>query len=101
MARESISAALATPLYANPSRNIVIEDNVVYDGGNDGIKIHQSDNIHVIGNTVRNSGDDNIDFVAVNNSVIADNDVGGSHGISCDPGQGRQYRCPHRSQPRP
>ena len=66
----------------NPSRNIVIEDNVVYDGGNDGIKVHQSDNIHVIGNTVRNSGDDNIDFVAVNNSVIADNDVGGSHGIS-------------------
>jgi len=71
-----------TPLYRNPSRNIVIEDNVVYDGGNDGIKIHQSDNIHVIGNTVRNSGDDNIDFVAVNNSVIARNDVGGSHGIS-------------------
>src|SRR4051794_11886645 len=71
-----------TPLYSKPSRNIVIEDNVVYDGGNDGIKIHQADNIHVIGNTVRNSGDDNIDFVAVNNSVIARNDVGGSHGIS-------------------
>ena len=73
---------LGKPLWLNPSRNIVIEDNVVYDGGNDGIKVHQSDNIHVIGNTVRNSGDDNIDFVAVNNSVIADNDVGGSHGIS-------------------
>jgi len=73
---------LGKPLWLNPSRNIVIEDNIVYDGGNDGIKIHQADNIHVIGNTVRNSGDDNIDFVAVNNSVIARNDVGGSHGIS-------------------
>lgn len=71
-----------TPLYKSPSRNIVIEDNIVYDGGNDGIKIHQADNIHVIGNRVRNSGDDNIDFVAVNNSVIAGNDVGDSHGIS-------------------
>ena len=71
-----------TPLYNNPSRNIVIKDNIVYDGGNDGIKIHQADNVHVIGNTVRNSGDDNIDFVAVNNSVIAGNDVSGSHGIS-------------------
>lgn len=71
-----------TPLYKSPSRNIVIEDNIVYEGGNDGIKIHQADNVHIIGNTVRNSGDDNIDFVAVNNSVIAGNDVGDSHGIS-------------------
>jgi len=73
---------LGRPLWLNPSQNIVIKDNIVYDGSNDGIKVHQSDNIHVIGNTVRNSGDDNIDFVAVNNSVIAGNDVGGSHGIS-------------------
>src|SRR3954469_7348935 len=41
---------LGRPLWLNPSRNIVIKDNIVYDGSNDGIKVHQSDNIHVIGN---------------------------------------------------
>ena len=62
------------------TRNIVIENNIVHDTVKDNIKVSQGDYIYVIDNKVTNAGDQGIDFVAVNNSVIARNDVSYSRG---------------------
>jgi Ca2+-binding RTX toxin-like protein len=61
--------------FTDMTANIVIKDNIVHDAVKDGIKVSQGDNVYVVDNTVSNVGDQGIDFVAVNNSVIARNDV--------------------------
>jgi hypothetical protein len=57
------------------AKNIVIEGNIVANTATDGIKIAQADNVHILDNRVSNVGEEGIDFVAVNGSVIARNDV--------------------------
>ncbi|MGH6927795.1 MAG: right-handed parallel beta-helix repeat-containing protein, partial [Dongiaceae bacterium] len=61
--------------FTDMTANIVIKDNFVHDTVKDSIKVSQGDNIYVIDNTCTRAGDQGIDFVAVNNSVIARNDV--------------------------
>jgi hypothetical protein len=61
--------------FTDLTANIVIRDNIVHDTVKDGIKVSQGDDVYVIDNTVSHVGDQGIDFVAVNNSVIARNDV--------------------------
>jgi len=53
----------------------VIKDNIVHDTKKDNIKISQGDNIYVVDNTVSHAGDQGVDFMDVNNSVIARNDM--------------------------
>jgi hypothetical protein len=59
----------------NLTHHVVIKNNIVHDAVKDGIKAAQGDEIYVINNTVHHVGDQGIDFVAVNDSVIAGNDV--------------------------
>jgi serralysin len=61
--------------FTDMTANIVIKDNIVHDTVKDNIKVSQGNNIWVVDNTCFNAGDQGIDFVAVNNSVIARNDV--------------------------
>jgi hypothetical protein len=61
--------------FADLTANIVIKDNIVHDTVKDSIKVSQGDYIYVVDNTVSRAGDQGIDFVAVNNSVIARNHV--------------------------
>ncbi len=62
--------------------NIVIQGNTVSNTVQDGIKLSQADNIHVLDNVIAHTGQEGIDFVAVNGSVIARNDVSDSHGAA-------------------
>jgi Ca2+-binding RTX toxin-like protein len=61
--------------FTDMTANIVIKDNIVHDTMKDGIKVSHGDYVYVVDNTVSHAGDQGIDFVAVNNSVIARNDV--------------------------
>jgi len=61
--------------FTDMTANIVIKDNIVHDTVKDGIKVSHGDYVYVVDNTVAHVGDQGIDFVAVNNSVIARNDV--------------------------
>jgi Ca2+-binding RTX toxin-like protein len=61
--------------FTDMTANIVIRDNIVHDTVKDGIKVSHGDYVYVVDNTVSHVGDQGIDFVAVNNSVIARNDV--------------------------
>jgi Ca2+-binding RTX toxin-like protein len=61
--------------FTDMTANIVIKDNIVHDTVEDSIKVSQGDYIYVVDNTVSRAGDQGIDFVAVNNSVIARNHV--------------------------
>ena len=66
--------------FNDPTRHIVIKNNIVHDTVKDNIKVSQGDYIYVIDNKVSHSGDQGIDFVAVNNSVIARNNVSYARG---------------------
>jgi serralysin len=61
--------------FTDMTKNIVIKDNIVHDTVKDSIKISQGDNVYVLDNTVSHAGDQGVDFVDVNNSVIARNDI--------------------------
>src|SRR5215813_6607939 len=61
--------------FTDMTKNIVIKDNIVHDTVKDCIKVSQGDNIYVVDNTVSHGGDQGVDFVDVNNSVIARNDI--------------------------
>ncbi len=61
--------------FTDMTANIVIKDNIVHDTVRDGIKVSHGDYVYIVDNTVSHAGDQGIDFVAVNNSVIARNDV--------------------------
>src|SRR5882672_2499643 len=61
--------------FANMVHNVVVEGNIVHNTVEDGIKISQADTVHIIANTVSTTGQEGVDFVAVNNSLIAYNDV--------------------------
>jgi serralysin len=61
--------------FSDLTANIVIKDNIVHDTMKDGIKVSQGDYIYVVDNTCSRAGDQGVDFVAVNNSVIARNNV--------------------------
>src|SRR5262249_46582173 len=57
------------------TRNIVIENNIVHDTVKDNLKVSQGDYIYVIDNRTSHAGDQGVDFVDVNKSVIARNDI--------------------------
>jgi serralysin len=61
--------------FTNLASNVLVIDNVVHDTKEDGIKVGQTDNAYVIGNTIYNVAGEGIDFVAVLNGVIAYNEV--------------------------
>jgi Ca2+-binding RTX toxin-like protein len=61
--------------FTDMTKNIVIKDNIVHDTVKDSIKVSQGDSVYVIDNTVSHAGDQGVDFVDVNNSVIARNDI--------------------------
>ena len=61
--------------FTDMTANIVIKDNIVHDTVKDGIKVSHGDFVYVVDNTVSHAGDQGVDFVAVNNSIIARNDV--------------------------
>ena len=70
-----IQFGMAGENFKDMTKNIVIQNNIVRGAGQDGIKISQGDNIHVVGNKIIGAGDQGIDFVAVNGSVISRNDI--------------------------
>jgi Right handed beta helix region len=61
--------------FSNLTHHVVIKNNIVHDAVKDGIKVAQGDYVYVVNNRVHHVGDQGIDFVAVNNSVIARNEV--------------------------
>src|SRR5262245_22094048 len=61
--------------FTDMTKNIVIHDNIVHDTIKDCIKVSQGDYVYVVDNTVSHAGDQGVDFVDVNNSVIARNDI--------------------------
>src|SRR5215813_11157019 len=61
--------------FADTTAHIVIKDNIVHDTKKDSIKVSQGDDVYVLDNTVSHAGDQGVDFVDVNNSVIARNDM--------------------------
>src|SRR5215813_1078345 len=61
--------------FADTTAHIVIKDNIVHDTKKDSIKVSQGDDVYVLDNTVSRAGDQGVDFVDVNNSVIARNDM--------------------------
>ena len=66
--------------FTNLVKNIVIEGNIIYDAGIDGIKIAQTENIQVIGNKISGGREEGIDFVTVWNATIAHNEVEDTQG---------------------
>jgi hypothetical protein len=61
--------------FKNMTHHVVIRNNMVHDAVKDGIKVAQGDDIYVVNNRAHHVGDQGIDFVAVNNSVIARNEI--------------------------
>lgn len=61
--------------FGNLAQSVRIENNTVEGSVQDLIKIDHADDVQVLGNTLRNGGGEAIDFVAVNGSIIAWNDV--------------------------
>ncbi len=66
--------------FSNLVSNIVIEDNVIRNTIEDGIKISQGRNIEIVGNSIAASGNEGVDLVAVNDSIVKFNDVTGTAG---------------------
>jgi Ca2+-binding RTX toxin-like protein len=73
--KNGIQFSLSGTNFANTVQNIVVKGNIVTNSLEDGVKISQGINVHVIDNKISGSRDQGIDFVAVNNSVIARNEV--------------------------
>ncbi len=73
--KNGIQFSLSGTNFNNTCRNIVVDGNIITNSREDGVKISQAINVHVTNNTISKCGDQGIDFVAVNNSVIANNDV--------------------------
>src|SRR5215813_5511309 len=69
------AGSASATLEAFGEKNIVIKDNIVHDTVKDCIKVSQGDYVYVVDNTVSHGGDQGVDFVDVNNSVIARNDI--------------------------
>lgn len=62
--------------FSNLVNNVVIEHNSITNVSHDGIKVGQAYNVYVGGNTISNvAQEEGIDFVAVTNAVIEDNEV--------------------------
>jgi Ca2+-binding RTX toxin-like protein len=69
--------------YTKVINNVVIQGNLIEGALQDGIKANGGFNVYVLNNTIRNGeGDQGIDFLAVNNSVIAGNEVSNITGSS-------------------
>lgn len=66
--------------FSNLASNIVIEDNLIRNTIEDGIKISQGRNIEIVGNNIMATGNEGIDLVAVNDSIVKFNDVAGTAG---------------------
>jgi serralysin len=73
--KNGIQFSLSGTNFANTVQNIVVKGNIVANSLEDGVKISQGINVHVIDNRIYGSGDQGVDFVAVNDSVIARNEV--------------------------
>ncbi|WP_192498978.1 right-handed parallel beta-helix repeat-containing protein [Skermanella pratensis] len=80
--QNGIQFGMAGTDFKDMVKNIVVEDNIIRGAGMDGIKISQGDNIHILDNTIIGAGDQGIDFVAVNDSVIARNDISKVTGVA-------------------
>lgn len=68
--------------FTNMVSNIVISNNVISGTSDDAIKISQGNRVFVVGNTTSNTGGEGIDFLAVNDSVVAGNEVSGARGAA-------------------
>jgi Ca2+-binding RTX toxin-like protein len=77
-----IQAGQSGTNYTDLVHNIVIEGNTVTGTSEDGIKISQGVNIHVLNNKVSNVGAEGIDFVGVTDAEISGNEVSQVHGTS-------------------
>ncbi|QQP91504.1 right-handed parallel beta-helix repeat-containing protein [Skermanella sp. TT6] len=80
--QNGIQFGMAGTDFKDMVKNIVVEGNIIRGAGMDGIKISQGDNVHILGNTIIGAGDQGIDFVAVNDSVIARNDISKVTGVA-------------------
>jgi Ca2+-binding RTX toxin-like protein len=62
--------------YTKMINNIVVEGNLIDGALQDGIKANGGFNVYVLNNTITNGeGDQGIDFLAINNSLIAGNEI--------------------------
>lgn len=73
--RSGIEFTQAGHDFTNIVKNLVIEGNIIFDAGLDGIKIAQTENIKVIGNLIVGGLEEGIDFTTVWNATIAQNEV--------------------------
>lgn len=63
--------------FSNLVKNIVIRDNIVHDSGQDSIKVSQGEHVWVVNNHTVDADDQGVDYVSVNDSVIAYNEIEG------------------------
>lgn len=75
---------------SNFAEGYVVADNIIKNAGEDGIKVHQAKGFEFTGNVIENAGtgggsnhDGGIDFVAVQDSVVAGNTIVRTGGNSC------------------
>jgi Ca2+-binding RTX toxin-like protein len=80
--KNGIQFSLSGTDFANTVRNIVVQGNTITKSLEDGVKISQGINVHVLDNRIVGAGDQGVDFVAVNQSVIARNEVIGTKGVA-------------------
>lgn len=69
--------------FSNLVNNVLIQGNVITNVVHDGIKVGQANNIKVLDNKIDNvATEEGIDFVAVNNALIARNEISNVKGSS-------------------
>jgi len=68
--------------YHNWANNIVIENNHITGTGYDGVKLAQTVNVEVRGNTIVGGSEESIDMVTVYDAVISGNEISGLDGRS-------------------
>lgn len=69
--------------FTNLVNNVLIQGNVISNVAHDGIKVGQANNIQILDNKIYDvASEEGIDFVAVNNAVIARNEISNVKGTS-------------------
>lgn len=69
--------------FTNLVNNVVIQGNVITDVFHDGIKVGQANNVQVLDNKIdKVATEEGIDFVAVNNGLIARNEISNVQGTA-------------------
>lgn len=64
--------------FSHLCHNIVVIGNVIHGTVEDGIKVSHTDNAFVIGNTIYDVAEEGIDILAVNDGVVAYNEISGA-----------------------